>query len=111
MLCKGLLLQVLNSIKNGKSPGIDGFTAEFYKFVWVDIGTEVLKCLDEACYTGELSTSQKQGIITLLPQNNKLREFIQNWKPITLLNVEYKLLAGVLAALIKKVLPKINADA
>ena len=74
------------------------FTSEFYKFFWVDIGNEVLKSLNEAFYTGELSTTQKQGIITLLPKKNKPREFIQNWRAITLLNVEYKFLAGVLAA-------------
>ena len=80
-----MLLQVLNSMKNGKSLGMDGFTAEFYKFFYVDIGTEVLKSLNEAFYTGELSTTQKQEIITLLPKNNKPREFIQNWRPITLI--------------------------
>ena len=53
MLCEGLvnkaeLLQVLISRKNGKSPVMDGFTAEFYKFFWVDIGTEILKSLNEA---------------------------------------------------------------
>ena len=103
MLCnrlvnKAQLLQVLKSMKNGKSPGTDGFTSEFYKFFWVDIGNEVLKSLNEAFYTGELSTTQKQGIITLLSKNNKPREFIQNWRPIILSNVECKLLARVLAA-------------
>ena len=97
-------------MKNEKSPGTDGFTAEFTNFLGWILGNEVLKSLNEAFYTGELSTTQKQGIITLLPKNNKPREFIQNWRPITLLNVEYKLLAGVLAAQIKKVLPKIIAD-
>ena len=45
MLCEGLvhkaeLLQVLKSMKNGKCPSIDGFTSEFYKSFWVDIGNE-----------------------------------------------------------------------
>ena len=64
-------------MKNGKYPSTDGFTSEFYKFFWVDIGNEVLKSLNEAFYTGDkffiyfISTTQKQGIITLLPKNNK----------------------------------------
>ena len=49
-----------------------------------NISPGVLKSLNEA----ELSTTPKQGIITLLPKNNKPREYIQNWRPITLLNVE-----------------------
>ena len=65
---KAELLQVLKSMKNENSPGTNGFTSEFYKFFWVDIGNEVLKSWNEAFYTGELSTTQKQGIITLLPK-------------------------------------------
>ena len=52
------------------------------------------------------SHMQKQGIITLLPKNNKPRDKIKNWRPITLLNIEYKLVASVLANRMKKVLPK-----
>ena len=94
-------------MKNGKSPGTDGYTAEFYKFFWKDIGNFVLESLNESFTTGELSNTQKQGLITLLPKGNKPRELIKNWRPITLLNVDYKLLSGVLASRIKEVLPSI----
>ena len=97
----------LKNMKNGKSPGTDGYTAEFYKFFWKDIGNFVLESLNESFTTGELSTTQKQGLITLLPKGNKPRELIKNWRPITLLNVDYKLLSGVLASRIKEVLPSI----
>ena len=101
--CEGLItekeaLNVLKNMKNGKSPGTDGYTAEFYKFFWKDIGNFVLESLNESFTTGELSITQKQGLITLLPKN---------WRPITLLNVDYKLLSGVLASRIKEVLPSI----
>ena len=48
-------------MKNGKSAGTDGFTSEFYKFFWVDIGNEVLKSLNEAFYAGELSQTQNHN--------------------------------------------------
>ena len=83
-------------MKNGKSPGTDGYNAEFYKFFWKDIGNFVLESLNESFNTGELSITQKQGLITLLPKGNKPRELIKNWRPITLLNVDYKLLAECL---------------
>ena len=110
--CKGLItekevLNVLKNMKNGKSPGTDGYTAEFYKFFWKDIGNFVLESLNESFTTGELSITQKQGLITLLPKGNKPRELIKNWRPITLLNVDYKLLSGVLVPRIKEVLPSI----
>ena len=97
--CEGLItekevLNVLKNMKNGKSPGRDGYTAEFYKFFWKDIGNFVLESLNKSFTTGELSIAQKQGPITLLPKGNKPRELIKNWRPITLLNVDYKLLSG-----------------
>ena len=94
-------------MKNRKSPGTDGYTAEFYKFFWKDIGNFVLDSLNESFNTGELSITQKQGLITLLPKGNKPRDLIKNWRPITLLNVDYKLLAGALASRMKEVLPSI----
>ena len=111
MLCEGLvntaeLIQVLHSMKNGKSPGTDGFTAEFYKFFWVD-RTEVLKSLNGALCTGELSTTQKQGIITLLPKNNKPREFFSKLETNNALECRIQITC---LSLIKKVLPKIIAD-
>ena len=85
---------VLKNMKNGKSPGTDGFTAEFYKFFWLDMKFLVLNSLNESFEKGELSVTQKQGIITLLPKGVKPRQYIKNWWPISLLNVDYKLLSG-----------------
>ena len=104
-ICEGK--KVLKQVKNGKSPGTDGYTAEFYKFFWRDLGDIVLNSLNDAFTIGHLLHTQKQGIITLIPKPNKAREDLKNWRPITLLNVEYKLLSGVLAHKIKQVLPNI----
>lgn len=51
-----------------------------------------------------LSTVQSQGIIYILPKGNKPREFLKNWRPISLLNVTYKLLSTVLANRLKPLL-------
>ena len=111
-LCEGLITKdevktVLKAMANCKSPGSDGYPAEFYKFFWNDIGEYILNSLNESFQVGELSQTQKQGIITLLPKGDKPREFIKNWRPISLINVDCKLLSGVLAHRLKKVLPKI----
>ena len=111
-LCEGKITMselylVLKNMKNGKSPGTDGFTAEFYKFFWSDMKFLVLNSLNEYFEKDELSVTQKQGIIALLPKGVKPRQYIKNWRPISLRNVNYKLLSGVLASRLKKVLPKI----
>ena len=94
-------------MKNRKLPGTDGYTAEFYKFFWRDLGDIVLDSLNNALTIVHLSHTQKQGMITLILKPNKAREDLKNWRPITLLNVEYKLILGVLAHRIKQLLPNI----
>lgn len=94
----------LKNMKNNKSPGLDGFTVEFFKFFWVDIGLFILKSLNYGYRTGSLSITQKQGVITCIPKPNKSRCDLKNWRPISLLNVIYKLASAVIANRLKKVL-------
>ena len=98
---------VLKNMKNNKSPGLDGFTVEFYKFFWIDIGRYVLRSLNYGYRTGSLSITQKQGVITCIPKPNKSRMNLKNWRPISLLNVVYKLASAVISNRIKKVLDSI----
>ena len=94
----------LKSMKNDKSPGLDGFTVEFFKFFWVDIGNFILNSLNYGYRTGSLSITQKQGVITCIPKPNKSRFNLKNWRPISLLNVIYKLASAVISNRLKKVL-------
>ena len=98
--CEGLVnefecLQAIKHMRDGKSPGTDGFTSEFYKFFWPYIKTYVTESLNYAYITGELSIDQKRGIITLIPKKGKKRTLLKNWRPISLLNTDYKILTNV----------------
>ena len=114
-LCEGEITEseakhVLKNMKNNKSPGTDGFPAEFYKFFWKDVGHYLIKSFNESFVRGELSLTQKQSIITCLPKGNKPREFLKYRRPISLLNIDYKILSGVLASRLKNILPKIISN-
>ena len=101
----------LKQMSNNKTPGLDGFPAEFYKFFWSDLKHIIIDSYNYAYNKGELSLDQKRGIITLIPKKNKDRLFIKNWRPIALLPVDYKILAKILANRLKKVIHKIiNRD-
>lgn len=114
-LCEGLLTvdecsEAVHNMKTNKSPGCDGLPSEFYKTFWSDVSDLVLNSLNEAMEKGELSTSQKHAIMSLVYKKGD-RQLLQNWRPISLLNSDYKIAAFVLANRLHKVLPKlINSD-
>ena len=56
---------------------------------------------------GELSITQREGLITLVPKPSKPRNVISSWRPITLLNSTYKILSATIANRLKKVLNSI----
>ena len=97
--------------KKKKKTGLDGFTVEFYKFFWIDLKYFILRSLNFGYHTGTLSVTQKQGIITCLPKPNESRHYLNNLRPISLLNVIYKLASSVIANRLKLTLDKlINGD-
>ena len=54
-----------------------------------------------------MSCSQKQAVITLLEKSGKDRTLLKNWRPISVVNVDAKVMSKVIAATVKKVLPSI----
>ena len=114
-LCEGNLTEyecanALKDMQNNKSPGSDGITTEFYKIFWNDIKRYLLKSLNYAYTEGEISELQKQSLITLLPKPEKDTTLLKNWRPISLLNIDYKIASKAIANRIKTVLPKIISE-
>ena len=101
---------VLKNIKGNKSPGYDGFTAEFYVHFWDAIKFPMLRSFQDSYSKGSLSNSQKLGMITCLPKPGKEREYMKNWRPISLLNVDYKILSGVIANRMKTFLDQLVSE-
>ena len=97
----------LKNSKNGKSPGNDGLTREFYVVFWKNIGNVVFESYLEGKQKGFLSISQRQAVIKLLEKRGKDKRYIKNWRPISLINFDAKLLSKALAERLKAVLPSI----
>ena len=104
-------MYALSKFPNGKTPGNDGLTPEFYKKFWNLLGTLMTDFLNYSYIHGELSNSQKQAIIRLIEKKGKDRRYIKNWRPISLLNVDTKIASKALVLRLEKVLPfVINED-
>ena len=114
--CEGCIsehvcLLALKEKKNNKSPGSDGISTEFYKIFWNDIKLYYVNSLNYSFQNGDLTDLQKQSVITLLPKTDKDTCFLKNWRPISLLNVDYKIATKAIANRIKKVITNIVSNA
>ena len=97
------LSEAMKQLPAGKSPGVDSIPAEFYQELWEDIDGDifnfVFESINQCCITEELNISK----IALLPKSeDRLR--IQNYRPISLLNTLYKIVAKVYANRMKPLL-------
>ena len=108
--CDGMVTEhecitALKTMKNDSSPGIDGITSAWYKVFWVKIKQQLINSLNASFSKGRLSCSQRKGVICLLHKGKDLtRDELCNWRPLSLTNVDYKILAKVLAIRLKRVI-------
>lgn len=90
-----------------KSPGCDGLTSEFYKSfadILAPILLKVFKCMEDV---KEVPESMATRVITLVFKKKGSIRKLENYRPISVLNVDYKILAKVLVIRIKNVVGSI----
>ena len=76
--CEGLLTveecrEALNGMDTGKSPGIDGLTVEFYFAFWAVLGSDLVEVLNYGFQNGQLSVSQRRGLLSLIFKKGEKR--------------------------------------
>lgn len=109
--CEGLInlneaYRAMKNINNNKSPGSDGLSKEFFSKFWDILGNDLVEVFNTAYTFNCLTESQKNAIITLLYKNGE-KEDVKNWRPISLLNADFKILAKCLANRLKKCMDKL----
>ena len=95
----------MNGMKNNKTPCNDGITKEFYETFWDELKTPLMESVNQAFHTEILSISQRQAIIKLIAKNDHNKRYIKNWRPISLLNVDTKILSKAISNKLRTVLP------
>ena len=92
---------VIKLLNKNKSPGNDGITAEFYQAFRPKLVPFSTELYNNSFLQNNLPKEFKQGIITLIFKNKGIPDEIKNWRPISLLNLDYKILTKVLTMRLK----------
>lgn len=101
------LKKALQQLNLRKCPGTDGFGPEFYIAFWDLLAPNLIRSLSHSVEHGLLSSQQRRGVINLIPKKDLDRRHIANWRPITILNTDYKILMKAMAIRLQKPLDSI----
>ena len=83
---------------------------EFYEFFWDGIKSSLSDSIKKSFISGELSTSQKQAVMKLIEKKDRDKQLINNWRPISLSNIDTKLISKVIAIRLKKILNNLISE-
>jgi len=82
--------------KSNKTPGSDGINTEFFKIMWNTIKSDLLCIINEIFVEGMITDGQKKGLMLCVPKRSDPRG-LQDYRTLTLLNADYKLLTRLIA--------------
>lgn len=100
------LTQALMSLNKNSAPGIDGLTVEFYKHFWSSLKIKYHHVIDESLRRQTLPTSATKSVVSLLPKKGDLLS-IENWRPISVLTTDYKIIAKAVSTRLSQVISTI----
>ncbi len=90
-ICIEEVLQAIKELKLNKSPCMDGLTSEFYKSFSKELAPFLLNLFSQSIDLEKFPPTLTQGLITLIPKPKKDTSFLDNWQPICLLIIDYKI--------------------
>uniref|UniRef100_A0A670JU33 Reverse transcriptase domain-containing protein n=1 Tax=Podarcis muralis TaxID=64176 RepID=A0A670JU33_PODMU len=96
--------KVIKELKRGKAPGPDGFTASYYKEMKAILLPPLKEVINNILKEKEIPETWKEAFITLIPKQDADLLQVKNYRPISLLNLDYKIFTGILANRMKNIL-------
>lgn len=98
------IIKVISNLQCGKAPGPDGLTAEFFKCFSEELTPLLLQMYNEAFERGTLPLTLTQALISLILKKDKDPIECKNYRPISLISLDTKILTKILANRLSKVI-------
>ena len=99
------ITEAIKSLQSGKSPGPDGYTTDFYKAFGHILAPILVRVYNDAFEKGQLPPSFAEASISVLLKKDKDPLLCGSYRPISLLNVDFKIMTKVLATRLQQVMP------
>ena len=106
-LKKKEILKALQAMQPNKSPGCDGLSSSFYLKFFHLLGDTLYSVINLAYENGELSHTPKLSYITLICKDETRADEMKCYRPISLLNIDYKVISKVIANRLGNILPSL----